>query len=116
MAAVARWNIAPLLKRELADRQELKLPPMVTSAVIVVEAASSTQIASGLNKALSDGRLPPTSRIYGPTLLPKGQAKIVIHVAHKEWKQLALTLHELQRKRSISKKDLLTLRIDPYSL
>ena len=116
VAAVARWNIAPLLKRELADREELKLPPMVTSAVIVVEAASSTQIASGLNKALSDGRLPPTSRIYGPTLLPKGQAKIVIHVAHKEWKQLALTLHELQRKRSISKKDLLTLRIDPYSL
>jgi primosomal protein N' (replication factor Y) len=116
VAAVARWNVAPLLKRELADREELKLPPMVTSAVIVVEAASSTQIASGLNKALSDGRLPPTSRIYGPTLLLKGQAKIVIHVAHNEWKQLALTLHELQRKRSISKKDLLTLRIDPYSL
>jgi hypothetical protein len=30
--------------------------------------------------------------------------------------ELGVVLHELQRKRSISKKDLLTLRIDPYSL
>jgi primosomal protein N' (replication factor Y) len=116
VAAVARWNIAPLLKRELADRDALKLPPTVTSAVIVMEATFSSQIASGLKKAFSEKRLPSSTRIYGPTPLPKAQAKIVIHVAHEEWGQLALTLHELQRKRSISKKDLLTLRIDPYSL
>jgi primosomal protein N' (replication factor Y) len=116
VAAVARWNIAPLLKRELADRDALKLPPTVTSAVIVMEATFSSQIASGLKKAFSEKRLPSSTRIYGPTPLPKAQAKLVIHVAHEEWGQLALTLHELQRKRSISKKDLLTLRIDPYSL
>jgi primosomal protein N' (replication factor Y) len=116
VAAVARWNIAPLLKRELADRDALKLPPTVTSAVIVMEATFSSQIASGLKKAFSEKRLPSSTRLYGPTPLPKAQAKIVIHVAHEEWGQLALTLHELQRKRSISKKDLLTLRIDPYSL
>jgi DNA polymerase-3 subunit alpha len=29
IAAIARWNIAPLLKRELADRAELELPPSV---------------------------------------------------------------------------------------
>ena len=116
VAAIARWNIAPLLKRELADRDELMLPPSVSSAVLVTDQAVAPVIVSGLKKALEDSRLPTSTRIYGPTLLPKGQAKIVVHVSHGESSDLAKILHELQRKRSISKKDLLTLRIDPYSL
>jgi hypothetical protein len=43
-------------------------------------------------------------------------AKIVIHVAINQSSDLGKILHELQRKRSIAKKDLLTLRMDPYSL
>ena len=116
VSAIARWNVAPLLKRELSDRQELKLPPTVASAVIVTDAQMAPQILSGLRKALSDGRLPQSVRIYGPTAMPKDQAKIVLHVEHEERSQLAGVLHELQRRRSISKKELLTLRIDPYSL
>jgi primosomal protein N' (replication factor Y) len=116
VAAIARWNIAPLLKRELADRDELMLPPSVSSAVLVTDQAVAPVIVSGLKKALEDSRLPTSTRIYGPTLLPKGQAKIVVHVSHGESSDLAKILHELQRKRSISKKDLLTLRIEPYSL
>jgi primosomal protein N' (replication factor Y) len=116
VAAIARWNIAPLLKRELADRDELMLPPSVSSAVLVTDQAVAPAIVSGLKKALQDSRLPNSTRIYGPTLLPKGQAKIVVHVSHGESSDLAKILHELQRKRSISKKDLLTLRIEPYSL
>ena len=116
VAAIARWNIAPLLKRELADRDELMLPPSVSSAVLVTDQAVAPVIVSGLKKAFEDSRLPTSTRIYGPTLLPKGQAKIVVHVSHGESSDLAKILHELQRKRSISKKDLLTLRIEPYSL
>ena len=116
VAAIARWNIAPLLKRELADRDELMLPPSVSSAVLVTDQAVAPVIVSGLKKALEDSRLPTSTRIYGPTLLPKGQAKIVLHISHGESSDLAKILHELQRKRSISKKDLLTLRIEPYSL
>ena len=116
VAAIARWNIAPLLKRELAERDELMLPPSVSSAVLVTGQASAPTILSGLKKALEDSRLPSSTRIYGPTLLPNGQAKIVLHVSHGQSSDLARILHELQRKRSISKKDLLTLRIDPYSL
>jgi primosomal protein N' (replication factor Y) (superfamily II helicase) len=116
VASVARWNVAPLLKRELGEREELALPPKVASAVLVMEALTAPQIASGLNKALAEGRIPSSTRIYGPTILPKSQAKIVIHVSHEQWPELGKVLHELQRKRSISKKDLLTLRIDPYSL
>jgi primosomal protein N' (replication factor Y) len=116
VAALARWNIAPLLKRELAERAELMLPPSVISAVLVMEQTSASAILSGLKKALEDGRLPSSTRIFGATILPKGQAKIVMHVSRDQSSSLGVMLHELQRKRSISKKDLFTLRIDPYSL
>jgi len=116
VAAIARWNIAPLLKRELTERVELMLPPSVMSAVLVTEQSSAPAIVSGLKKALEDARLPSSTRIFGPTILAKGQAKIVVHVSHEQSSDLAKILHELQRKRSIAKKDLLTLRIDPYSL
>lgn len=116
VSAIARLNIAPLIKRELADRQELMLPPAVASAVIVTAAQVAPQIVAGLRKALSEGRLPESVRIFGPTGLPKDQAKVVIHVSHQEWGRLADVLHELQRKRSIAKKDLLNLRVAPYSL
>jgi primosomal protein N' (replication factor Y) len=116
VAAIARWNIAPLLKRELTERVELMLPPSVMSAVLVTEQSSAPAIVSGLKKALEDARLPSSTRIFGPTILAKGQAKIVVHVSHEQSSDMAKILHELQRKRSIAKKDLLTLRIDPYSL
>jgi primosomal protein N' (replication factor Y) len=116
VAALARWNVAPLLKRELAERAELMLPPSVMSAVLVMDQRSAAAIVSGLKKALGDERLPSSTRIFGPTILPNGQAKIVMHVSHEQRLALGAVLHELQRKRSISKKDLLTLRIDPYSL
>jgi primosomal protein N' (replication factor Y) len=116
VAAIARWNVAPLLKRELAERVELMLPPSVMSAVLVTEQSSAPAIVAGLKKALEEARLPSSTRIFGPTILAKGQAKIVLHVSHEQSSDLAKILHELQRKRSIAKKDLLTLRIDPYSL
>jgi primosomal protein N' (replication factor Y) len=116
VAAISRWNVAPLLKRELAEREELQLPPTVLSAVIVTDQQTAPTILSGLRKAQSDMRLPSSTRIFGATILPKGLAKIVMHVAHDQSSDLGKILHELQRKRSIAKKDLLTLRIDPYSL
>jgi primosomal protein N' (replication factor Y) len=115
-SAIARWNVAPLLKRELAERAELQLPPTVASAVIITDALNASQIVAGLRKSLADGRLPDTARIYGPTVLPKNQAKIVVHIALDDRRKLAEILHEFQRRRSIAKKELLTIRFDPYSL
>lgn len=116
VSSIARWNIAPLLKRELAERFELLLPPYSTSAVLVMDQTSATQIYSGLKKAIDLGRLPQSTRIFGPTVIAKGQAKIVLHVENQQAQLLISALHELQRKRSISKKDLFTVRINPYSL
>lgn len=116
VAAISRWNIAPLIKRELGQYSELELPPSVTSCVLLMEKAISAQFVSGLRKAVSEQRLPSTTRIYGPTDISKGLVKIVLHVAKSDRKELIDVVHELQRRRSIVKKDLFTLRVDPYSL
>jgi len=116
ISAIARWNVAPLLKRELSERSELKLPPSVFSVVLVMEQGIGVQIANGLKKASSEGRLPPSSLIYGPTEISKGQVKIVIHADKKDAQALTDSVHELQRRRSIAKKELFTLRVEPYSL
>jgi primosomal protein N' (replication factor Y) len=116
VSAIARWNVAPLIKRELSERTELHLPPAVFSAVLVMEQGIGMQIVNGLKKALTDGRLPESSKIYGPTEISKGQAKIVIHADKKDAEALTDVVHELQRRRSIASKELFTLRVEPYSL
>lgn len=116
VSAIARWNVAPLLKRELSERAELNLPPSVFSVILVMDQSIGVQIANGLKKASLEGRLPQSSRIYGPTEISKSQVKIVIHADKKDAQDLANSVHELQRRRSIAKKDLFTLRVEPYSL
>jgi primosomal protein N' (replication factor Y) len=116
VSAIARWNVAPLLKRELSERTELHLPPSVFSVVLVMDQSIGMQIVNGLKKALVDGRIPQSSNIYGPTEITKGQVKIVIHADKSDGKALTDVVHELQRRRSIAKKELFTLRVEPYSL
>ena len=116
VSAIARWNVAPLIKRELSERNDLHLPPSVFSVVLVMDQSIGMQIVSGLKKSFTDGRLPQSSSIYGPTEISKGQVKIVIHADKKDAKALTDLVHELQRRRSIAKKELFTLRVEPYSL
>ena len=115
-SSIARWNVAPMIKRELADRQELDLPPYSSSAILIMSAEIATQIAAGLRRALADSRLPDSTRIYGPTEISNNKAKVTIHVDIHQSEAMRALLHELQRRRSIAKKELLTLRIEPYSL
>ena len=116
ISAIARWNVAPLIKRELSERNELHLPPSVFSVVLVMDQGVGTQIADGLRKAHIDGRIPRSCNIYGPTEISKDQVKIVIHSDKQDAEALTDVVHELQRRRSIAKKDLFTLRVEPYSL
>jgi primosomal protein N' (replication factor Y) len=71
---------------------------------------------NGLKKALLDGRIPKSSNIYGPTEISKGQVKIVIHTDKRDARALTDVVHELQRRRSIARKEVFTLRVEPYSL
>ena len=116
VSAIARWNVAPLIKRELSERAELHLPPLVFSTVLVMEQSIGMQIASGLKKAQADGRIPQSCNVYGPTEISKGQVKIVLHADNSDAKVLTDVVHELQRRRSIAKKEPFTLRVEPYSL
>ena len=116
VSAIARWNVAPLIKRELSERSDLLLPPSVFSTVLVMEQSIGMQIVNGLKKALADGRIPESARIYGPTEISKGQVKVVVHTDIKDAQDLTDFVHELQRRQSIAKKDLFTLRVEPYSL
>lgn len=116
IAAVSRWNVVSLLKRDLAERRELNLPPYVTSAVLIVSEKESISIATGLRKAINDNRLPSSVQVFGPTPIAKSQWKIVLYCDHSEAGVLQSFLHELQKKRSVARKDLLTLRLEPYSL
>ena len=86
------------------------------SVVLVMDQSIGAQITNGLKKSALEGRIPQSSRIYGPTEISKDKVKIVIHVDKKDAPALTNTVYELQRRRSIAKKELFTLRVEPYSL
>jgi primosomal protein N' len=114
--AVSRWNIASLLKRELAERLEIKLPPFVSSAVLLVPEKEGVAISSGIRRAMNDGRLPSSLQIYGPTQVAKNRCKIVLYSSLSDSVKIHSFLLEFQKKRSIAKKELITIRVEPYSL
>lgn len=116
VATLTRWNPGVMIRRELAERLEIPLPPFVASVVISGPAKDFTSIAAGLRKAISDQRLPESVKVYGPTNLDKGLAKIVLYCPQIDSRTLTIFLHELQRRRSIAKKEHLGIWIDPYSL
>ena len=116
VSAIARWNVAPLIKRELSERSDVNLPPIVDSALLIVEDSEASMIARGLRAAHADNRLPQSVQILGPTSIGKEKSKIVILSSFDDGAVVRQLLHELQRKRSIARKPLLTVRLAPYSL
>ena len=114
--AITRWNVVSLLKRDLAERREVNLPPYVASAVLVLSERESISIATGLRKAINDKRLPSSVQLFGPTPIAKNQSKLVLFCDHSDARDMQSFLHEFQKKRSIARKDLLTMRLEPYSL
>ena len=116
VSSLIRWNPSSILKRELAQREEVLFPPSGVSAVIMVPSAQANALVSGINKAVSDSRLAENTRVLGPTKIDSVLSKIVILSPLDSRSMLTSFLHELMRRRSIAKKMDSTLRIDPYSL
>ena len=116
VASLVRWNPGAMIRRELVERLEIPLPPYVSSYVISGESKDFTSIATGLKKAISDARIPSSIRVYGPSEIGGSRARIVLYCPQEDSDALTAFLHELQRRRSIAKKDFLSIRIDPYSL
>ena len=116
VASLIRWSPGAMIRRELAERAEIPLPPYVRSTVITSASLEATTLFSGLEKAIESQRLPSTVRVFGPHDAGKGLSKIVLYSQEIDSQALVDFLHELQRRRSIAKKELLSIRVDPYSL
>ena len=116
VASLTRWSPGAMIRREMAERLEIPLPPFVTSVIITGAQKEFASIASGLRKAIDDQRLPASIKVFGPTILNKGDAKIVLYCPQSDTQALTIFLHEFKRRRSIAKKEYLTITINPYSL
>jgi primosomal protein N' (replication factor Y) len=113
--ALATWSPTVALQRDLAERKSLSLPPYVRIAHLTMDSADITRLKSALVASRDEGRLPATTKILGP--IPSGEkASIILSVDISEGESLILTIHEFMRRRSASKKEMPSLRIDPYSL
>jgi len=116
VGALSAWKPSLLSRRQLADRKDVLLPPFAKSVSVDVSTTEASLLTRGLEAAKNDGRLSSNTRILGPTQL-RGDLQRVLLLAPLDESQLLVSLiHEYQRRRSASKKTLLTMRIDPYSL
>jgi hypothetical protein len=74
-----------------------------------------SRLSKALEGARDEGRLPSSTRILGP--IGDGDTRsLILTVEVALGDELISTIHEFMRRRSLAKKSLPSLRIDPYSL
>lgn len=116
VAALSRWNLSPLLSRELREREQALLPPYVRAITLDFEDSEVPTFITGINGAIRDGRLPSTARILGPNKFSPSQSRVILTVDQEGGQELADFVVTYRKKRATSKKSLPHMRIDPYSL
>ncbi|CAN2200839.1 PriA Primosomal protein N' (replication factor Y) - superfamily II helicase [Candidatus Nanopelagicaceae bacterium] len=113
--ALSTWNPVIAIHRDLEERKSLSLPPYVRIAHLTMESSDITRLKNALISSRDEGRLPESTKILGP-IPSANKASLILSVDTSEGESLITTVHEFMRRRSASKKDLPSLRIDPYSL
>jgi primosomal protein N' (replication factor Y) len=116
VGALSAWKPSLLSQRQLADRKDVLLPPFAKSVSVDIPSAEASILIRGFETAKSDGRLSANTRILGPTQLKGELQRVLLLAPLHESKLLVSLIHEYQRRRSASRKTLLAMRIDPYSL
>jgi primosomal protein N' (replication factor Y) len=116
VAALSRWNLSPLLSRELREREQALLPPYVRAITLDFEDSEVSTFITGINGAIRDGRLPPSARILGPNKFSPSQSRVILTVDQEGGQELADFVVTYRKKRATLKKSLPHMRIDPYSL
>ena len=109
IAALTRWNPANWINRVLKEHEEAAIPPYTRH--ILIKSDDSDRIYTGLISALREKRIPAETRIYN-----LGNGTISIFFTIKHAKEVLEFIYEFQRRRSMSGKELLKLRVDPYLL
>ena len=113
--ALTTWNPTMVIHRELEERKSLNLPPYVRSVKLTMDPSDITRLQSTLALAREEGRIPSKTKILGPISVGE-KSSLILTVSIEEGENLVSTMHEFMRRRSIAKKSLPSLRIDPYSL
>ena len=116
VASVSRWNLAPLLMRELSERSQTHLPPVVHAITIEMSHGECSSFIAGVEKSATEGRISPSTRILGPTKISDENSRVIITVPLDEGQDLIDFLDTYRKKRALAKKPALTMRVDPYSL
>ena len=109
IAALTRWNPANWINRVLKEHEEAAIPPYARH--ILIRSNDSDRMYTGFISALRDNRIPAETRIYN-----LGNGTISIFFTIKHAKEVLEFIYEFQRRRSMSGKELLKLRVDPYQL
>jgi len=116
VAALSRWNLSPLLARELREREQTQLPPLVHAIVLEIAHSDTPTFISGINASIKDRRVPHSTRILGPTRLDAENSRVILTVSRDEGQELFDFLVTYRKKRGIAKKSIPHMRIDPYAL
>jgi primosomal protein N' (replication factor Y) (superfamily II helicase) len=116
VAGLSRWNLSPLLTRELREREQTQLPPYVHAIVLEIASSESSTFLSGIRSSISDSRLPSSTRILGPTALDSEFSRIILTVSRDQGQELFDFLVTYRKKRGLAKKSIPRMRIDPYVL
>ena len=116
VASLSRWNLSPLLSRELREREQVHLPPIVHAIVLEIAHSDAPTLISGLNAAINDGRVPSSTRILGPTRVDDKKSRVILTVSRDDGQNLFDFLVMYRKKRGIARKSIPQMRIDPYAL
>jgi primosomal protein N' (replication factor Y) len=116
VAALSRWNLSPLLARELREREQTQLPPLVHAIVLELTNSDTPTFISGISTSIEDGRIPSSTRILGPTQLDADLSRVILTISRDHGQELFDFLVTYRKKRGIAKKSIPHMRIDPYVL
>ncbi len=116
VAALSRWNLGPLLTRELRERDQTQLPPYVHAISMEFEGSDASSFNSGIEAARTDGRVPPSTRVLGPTKIDGNRSRVVLTVSRHDGQLLIDFVGTYRKKRGASKKSIPAMRVDPYDL
>jgi primosomal protein N' (replication factor Y) len=116
VAAITRWDATPLVRKELREREEMNFPPYFRFICLDVETKDASRLQEGIVSARGETRLDAHVQITGPHEQADGISRIILSAPVAVAPSMVNFVHELQRRRSISRKPLFTIRVDPYSL
>ena len=116
VSALATWNPATIAKREIEQRIQLQLPPITGAVLVLAESAELARLKRALETAKEEGRAPKSLRVYGPSASTADEAKVTLLIDPSEQLELVSLLREINKRRTISKKSLLSFRVNPYTL